>query len=132
MAALVGGVNAYLEEGALPAQIERLRSSYALRCQAMLAALETEFPKGTRFTRPEGGLFIWAELPESINAREVLALAMQEKVAFIPGDGFFATRPHPNTMRLNFSAMKPEKIRQGMKILGKIVRNLLDQTKGTS
>jgi 2-aminoadipate transaminase len=123
-------INAYLEEASLPAQIERLRSSYALRCQAMLTALENEFPEGTRYTRPEGGLFTWVELPESINARDVLALAMQEKVSFIPGEGFYTTRPCRNTMRLNFSAMGPEKIRQGIAILGGIVYDLLDQSQG--
>jgi 2-aminoadipate transaminase len=120
-------INAYLEAESLPAQIERLRASYALRCKAMLSALETEFPEGTHFTRPEGGLFTWVELPEGMNAREVLALAMQEKVVFIPGDGFFATRPRPNTMRLNFSAMGEEKIKEGMAILGRIVRELHNQ-----
>ena len=117
-------INAYLEEGSLPAQIKRLQASYALRCETMLSALETEFPEGTRFTRPEGGLFTWVELPEGMNAREVLVLAMQEKVVFIPGDGFFTTRPRLNTMRLNFSAMGPEKIREGMAILGRIVQQL--------
>jgi DNA-binding transcriptional MocR family regulator len=123
-------INAFLEEESLPGQIERLRSSYAVRCEAMLSALEKEFPDGTRFARPEGGLFTWVELPEGVNARELLVLAMQEKVAFIPGDGFYATRPIPNTLRLNFSAMGPEKIKQGIAILGRIVRNLLDQHKG--
>lgn len=122
-------INAYLEEEDLSAQIKRLRDSYALRCQIMLAALEREFPEGTIFTRPEGGLFTWVELPEDVNARDVLELAMQEKVSFIPGNGFFATRPRSNTMRLNFSAMGPEKIEQGIVILGGIVQDLLDQYK---
>ena len=121
-------INAYLEEEDLSAQIKRLRDSYALRCQVMLTALEREFPEGTRFTKPEGGLFTWVELSESINARDVLKLAMQEKVSFIPGNGFFATRPQNNTMRLNFSAMGPEKIEQGIAILGRIVHDLLDNT----
>ncbi len=119
-------INAYLEEEDLSAQIKRLRDSYALRCQVMLTALEREFPEGTHFTRPEGGLFTWVELSEDVNARDVLELAMQEKVSFIPGNGFYATRPRSNTMRLNFSAMGPEKIEQGIAILGRIVQNLLD------
>ena len=123
-------ISAYLEEEDLTAQIERLRSSYSVRCAAMLSALEESFPNGTRFTRPEGGLFTWVELPESINARDVLALAMQEKVSLIPGEGFYATRPCRNTMRLNFSAMGPEKIKQGIAILGEILKDLLDQSKG--
>jgi DNA-binding transcriptional MocR family regulator len=123
-------INAYLEEESLSAQVEVLRTSYAERCGAMLSALENEFPEGTRFTRPEGGLFTWVELPEGVDTRELLALAMQEKVAFIPGEGFYATRPNRNTMRLNFSAMGPEKIGKGIAILGKVVQDLLDQSTG--
>ena len=120
-------INAYLEKENLSAQIELLRGSYALRCAAMISALEEFFPKGTSFNRPEGGLFTWVELPESINARDVLALAMREKVSFIPGEGFYASRPLRNTLRLNFSAMGPEKIRQGIAILGDIVQDLLNK-----
>ena len=117
-------INAYLEVESLPAQIERLRESYAIRCAVMLSALENEFPEGTHFTRPEGGLFTWVELPAGMDARDVLDKALEQKVAFIPGDGFYATRPQHNTMRLNFSAMGPEKIREGLAILGRIVREL--------
>ena len=121
-------INAYLEEEDLLAQIERLRGSYAIRCQVMLTAIEREFPDGTSFTKPEGGLFTWVELPESVNARDVLELAMHEKVSFIPGNGFFATRPRSNTMRLNFSGIGPEKIEQGIAILGRIVHTVLEHT----
>jgi DNA-binding transcriptional MocR family regulator len=117
-------INAFLEVESLSAQIERLRGAYAVRCEAMLTALESEFPQGTRFTRPEGGLFTWVELPAEMDAREVLARAMAQKVAFIPGDGFYATRPQRNNMRLNFSAMGAERIREGIEILGRIVREL--------
>jgi len=120
-------VNAYLEEDELSVQVERLRASYATRCAAMLSALEESFPEGTQFTRPKGGLFTWVELPEGVDARELLALAMQEKVAFIPGEGFYANRPLHNTLRLNFSAVGPGKIRQGIAILGGIVQDLLNK-----
>jgi DNA-binding transcriptional MocR family regulator len=120
-------INAYLEDAALQPQIDRLRETYASRCTAMLSALDETFPADVYFTRPEGGLFIWVELPKRINSRDLLELAMQEKVAFIPGDGFFATRPMSNTLRLNFSAMGPEKIKEGIAILGRIVHELIDQ-----
>ena len=84
--------NAYLEEEALQPQIDRLRETYDRRCTAMLAARDEAFTDRVQFTRPTGCLFTWVELPTRINARDLLALAMQEKVAFIPGDGFFATR----------------------------------------
>jgi 2-aminoadipate transaminase len=117
-------INAYLEEGVLPALIESYRTTYARRCQAMVAALESEFPVGTSFTRPEGGLFTWVELPGDLDARSLLVKALEHKVAFIPGDGFFATRPRRNTLRLNFSAMGPEAIREGIAILGSLLREI--------
>jgi 2-aminoadipate transaminase len=119
-------INAYLDESALQPQIKRLRESYAARCTAMLSALQETWPDGVNFTRPEGGMFTWVELPNSVNARELLAVAMQEKVSFIPGDGFFATKPAQNTLRLNFTAMGPEKIKRGIAILGRLVHQLLD------
>ena len=121
-------INAYLEDGSLQSQIDRIRETYSSRCAAMLSALDEAFPAEVSFTRPEGGLFTWVELPAEINSRELLELAMQEKVAFIPGDGFFATRPMTNTLRLNFSAMGSKQIKEGIAILGKIVHKMLDQS----
>jgi len=120
-------INAYLEEAALQPQIDRLRETYASRCAAMISAIEESFPANIHFTQPEGGLFTWVELPKEINSRDLLEIAMDEKVAFIPGDGFFATRPMTNTLRLNFSAMGPEKIKEGIAILGEILHKLIDQ-----
>ena len=120
-------INAFLEEAALQPQINRLRETYAARCSAMLSALDESFPADVHFTRPEGGLFTWVELPKNINSRDLLELAMQDKVAFIPGDGFFATKPMVNTLRLNFSAMGTEKIKEGIAILGKILHKLIEQ-----
>ena len=120
-------INAYLEKEALQPHIDRLRDTYATRCQVMIHAIEQSFPESVRFTRPKGGLFTWVELPENINSRELLELAMQEKIAFIPGDGFFSTKPPLNTLRLNFSAMGPEKIKEGIAVLGRIMNKLIDQ-----
>ena len=98
--------------------LRELRALYGERCAAMLAAIERHFPAGTRMTRPEGGLFVWAEIPGEIDAQDLLADTMREKVAFVPGAPFFPGEPRRNTMRLNFSNRPPELIAKGMAILG--------------
>lgn len=101
--------------------LSRLRATYGVRCEAMLAAIERSFPAGTRFTRPDGGLFVWAELPGDLDTEQVLATAVREKVAFVPGAPFFAAAPRRNTLRLNFSNRAPELIHQGIARLGKVL-----------
>jgi 2-aminoadipate transaminase len=101
--------------------LRRIRALYGERCRAMLAALE-DFPAGTSFTRPDGGLFVWARLPHGLDAQELLADAMRERVAFVPGAPFFAKAPQRDTLRLNFSNRSPELITLGMERLGRLVK----------
>lgn len=101
--------------------LSRLRATYGERCDVMLAALEQHFPRGTRFTRPDGGLFVWAELPGDVDTEELLRLAVKEKVAFVPGAPFFAAAPRRNSLRLNFSNRSPALIREGMARLAKVL-----------
>lgn len=114
------------------AHLATLRSVYGERCDAMLAAIEASFPRGTRFTRPEGGLFVWAELPGDVDTEVLLRHAVDEKVAFVPGAPFFASAPRRNTLRLNFSNRTPELIREGMGRLGRVIENaaLLQPVRG--
>ena len=104
------------------AHLVRLRRIYGERCQAMLGALATYLPPGTRWTRPDGGLFVWAELPAGLDADEIFAHALREKVAFVPGSAFYAEAPRREMMRLNFSNRPPELIDEGMARLGRVVR----------
>jgi DNA-binding transcriptional MocR family regulator len=104
----------------LEAHIARIREVYGARRNAMIAALESHFPKEVRFTRPAGGLFLWAELPEDMDARHFLEGALAERVAFVPGEAFFPNGGHQNTLRLNFSAMPEERIAEGIRRLGKV------------
>jgi 2-aminoadipate transaminase len=84
----------------------------------MLRAIEEHFPQEARYTRPAGGLFVWAELPGHTDTREVLLDAVREKVAFVPGQGFHADGTGKNTMRLNFSNVRPDQLREGIRRLG--------------
>ena len=100
------------------AHVERIKAVYGARRDAMLAALAEHFPPEARWTRPDGGLFLWVELPESVDAEELFERAIRERVAFVPGAPFFAGTPRPNFMRLNFSNSTPASIEEGVRRLG--------------
>ncbi|MCC6174611.1 MAG: PLP-dependent aminotransferase family protein [Chloroflexi bacterium] len=116
------------KEGFLDAHIEKIRDVYRERRDVMLRALERYFPEGCRWTRAEGGLFVWAELPPSIDTRELLADALAENVAFVPGQSFHADRSGHNTMRLNFSNVPPDRIEEGIARLGRAIEKRLART----
>ena len=101
----------YLEGGHLPGHLSMLRREYRLRRDTMLAALEAHFPPGRAGAAPAAGVFVWVELPEGVDAGEVLRVALeQEGVAFVPGHAFAAdgSRTGSNCMRLNFSHSTPD------------------------
>jgi DNA-binding transcriptional MocR family regulator len=109
----------------LEAHIRRIRSVYRQRRDVMLAAMDRTFPDEVRYTRPGGGMFLWVELPAWANAREVLTRSLEQKVAFVPGGSSFPNGGHENTFRLNFSAMPPERIVEGIERLAKVLRRYL-------
>lgn len=109
-------VDAYLRSGRLPGHLTRICSGYRAQMNAMLSAFDA-FPAGTKHTVPEGGLFIWATLPEGVNARSVFDRAVKAGVAFVPGTYFYPDGGHENTMRLNFSMNEIPAIQEGMRRL---------------
>lgn len=113
----------WLQSADFDANLARIRALYRERRDVMVAALESELP-GLRFTRPAGGLFVWLQLPEGVDARELLKRCLQRQVAFVPGGSFFAGEAQHNTARLNFSAMPPERIREGIRRLAAALREL--------
>jgi 2-aminoadipate transaminase len=115
------------QEGLLEQHIEKIKDVYRERRDVMLRALEAHFPPGCRWTRAQGGLFVWAELPHSIDTRELLAEALEEKVAFVPGHSFHPDRTGHNTMRLNFSNVPPDRIEEGIARLGRAIRRRLQE-----
>ncbi|MBK7865369.1 MAG: PLP-dependent aminotransferase family protein [Archangiaceae bacterium] len=94
---------------------------YGERCEVMLQAIARHFPRGTQVTRPQGGLFIWVELPGQVDTEPLLAQAVAQKVAYVPGAPFFASAPRRNTLRLNFSNRSPELIEKGIERLGRVL-----------
>jgi 2-aminoadipate transaminase len=109
------------------AHLRRLRRLYGERLEAMLASLERSMPEGSAWTRPEGGLFVWLRLPSGLDAQVLLADAMRERVAFVPGAPFYPAEPCRETLRLNFSNQPPALIAEGMARLGACVAARLRQ-----
>ena len=118
----------YLSMFDIDANLRRIREVYRARRDAMIRALEQELPASARFTRPQGGLFLWVELPPNVNARELLERCLERGVAFVPGGSFFPDGGHENTVRLNYSNMPEERIAEGMRRLGAAVREMLAQS----
>lgn len=115
----------YLETYDFDANIAKIRSSYKKRRDIMIQSMEREFPSTIKFTRPKGGLFTWVELPEGINARDVLVKSLEHRVAFVPGGAFYPNRSMENTMRLNFSTMPEERIVEGIKRLAQVLAQFM-------
>jgi 2-aminoadipate transaminase len=118
-------VHDVIKDGFLDRHIPTIRTLYANQCQAMLDAMEASFPQGVSWTRPQGGMFIWVTLPEHINAMQLLDQAIAARVAFVPGAPFYANAPAANTLRLSFVTVTPERIREGISILGKLIAALV-------
>ncbi len=120
-------VNRYLEENDLDADIAKIIPVYRERRDAMLSALEQEMPPGVRWTRPQGGLFLWMTLPANLNARTLLDECVRQNVAFVPGGAFFPNGGNENTLRLNYSNMPIERIREGVKRLAASVAKEMER-----
>ena len=110
-------VELYLEKGLLPGHLARICGEYRAQLHAMLEGF-SELPAGTTHTVPQGGLFVWAELPEGMNAAAALQRAVERNVAFVPGTHFYPEGGHENTLRLNFSMPEVADIAAGMARLG--------------
>ena len=117
-------VDQFLRRNLLPEHIRKISADYAAQCDTMLSCLES-FPSGISFTRPEGGLFIWVDLPECLDAQQLLLQAIERKVAFVPGTHFYALGGHPNTLRQNFSASTIPQICKGMDALRDVIEKSL-------
>ncbi len=117
-------VDQYLRRNLLPDHISSICKGYGAKMHQMLQYLD-QFPDGISFTRPQGGLFIWAELPEHIDTVNLLSKAVERKVAYVPGTYFCADGGHMNTLRLNFSNSTPQQIETGMSILNDLIKSIL-------
>jgi 2-aminoadipate transaminase len=109
-------------KGFLDTFVPVLCENYRKRRDAMLGALERYFPKSATWTRPEGGMFLLVTLASGVNTGELLAAALKHGVAYVPGEEFHINGEGKNTMRLSFSSAPPERIEEGIKRLGEVLK----------
>jgi len=118
-------VHRWLVDNDLDTHIAAICDCYGTQCQAMLDAAARYFPEGVSMTRAEGGMFLWATMPEGCSARALFDLAIKEKVAFVPGDPFYVDGRDANTLRLNYTNAAPETITEGMRRLGQCMKDYM-------
>jgi 2-aminoadipate transaminase len=112
----------WLAEHDLGEHIASLAAHYRPRRDALLEGLREHLPAGSRMTEPEGGLFIWVELPDAYDAEAILPRALDRGVAYVPGKYFYAGEPRPQTLRVSFATATPEELREGAARLGAACR----------
>jgi 2-aminoadipate transaminase len=115
-------VSAYFEAGPWEDYVRSLIEIYRRRRDVMLDALAEHFPREAEWTHPQGGLFIWATLPDYIDTTDLLARALQDQVAFVPGRAAYVDGRGGSSMRLNFSGVGEDEIREGVRRIGEVVR----------
>jgi DNA-binding transcriptional MocR family regulator len=118
-------IAAYLKHGAHDHYLRGVRRNLVASRDAMLGALLRHFPSGTRSTRPEGGYFLWVELPESVNALKLQRLAMDSGISLAPGPIFSARRKFENCIRLNYGTPWSPRLEKAMSSLGKMTASLM-------
>lgn len=115
----------FIKAGVLKTHIPKIRESYGKKRELMVEAMKREFPSDSKWTKAEGGMFIWATVNEKINATDLFPKALENNVAYIVGSAFFAEpgKGH-NTMRLNFSFPTLENINEGIRRLGNLLKSV--------
>ena len=112
----------YMSRGMMENHLQIINKQYKEKRDIMIECLEQHMPEGVTWTHPDGGLFLWAQLPSHMNTLELFSKAVERNVAFVAGEFFFADGEPKNTMRLNFSNATHENIRIGMKVLAEVIK----------
>lgn len=112
----------YMELFDIEAHIEKIREVYRHRRELMINCIKEEFPKNVKYTLPDGGLFIWVELPENVDTSKLFVKALENNVVFVSGQSFFPNGNCKNGFRLNYSNMPDERIIEGIKRLAKVIK----------
>lgn len=120
----------YLKRYDIDKHIGKIIEVYKKRRDTAVRCIERYFPDTVTFTRPEGGLFTWIELPEGVSAREVLVKSLEKKIAFVPGGSFYPNEHKENTLRINYSNMPEDRIEQGLKTLAGVVKEYIARQEG--
>ena len=117
-------ISSFLEKYNIDDHIDKIREVYHRRRDAAVDSIERFFPDNIKYTKPEGGLFLWVELDGKVNTTKLLEKCLEQDVAFVPGDSFYPNSGKTNTMRINFSNTQEEKIVEGIRRIGNAIRAL--------
>lgn len=117
----------FLQHNDVDAHIARISHYYGAQKTAMISALQKYFPSEVQYTNPKGGMFLWMTLPEKMDAYSFFSLALEKKVAFVPGESFFTKQSKKNTLRLNFSNSDPERIEEGIRRMAEVYARMREQ-----
>ncbi|MDO9537927.1 MAG: PLP-dependent aminotransferase family protein [Thermoplasmata archaeon] len=121
----------YLTRGYMDEHLEKIKALYKNKCDHMLAAMDKHFPKEAKWAKPEGGMFIWVELPKYIDTKDMFTHALENNVAYVHGASFYADHSGRNTMRLNFTYATDEDIDIGIKRLADTIKQeIVNQKNG--
>lgn len=118
-------ISKYLDMYDIDEHVEKIKATYKHRCELMINTMRECFPPEAKFTDPDGGLFTWVELPSYVNTRELAVKALEKKVAFVPGSGFFPNGGNNCCMRLNYSCMPDDRIVEGIHRLAEVIKEAL-------
>ena len=115
----------YFRDGAWREYVAELTGIYRTRRDTMISAMAEYFPHGATWNKPQGGLFIWATMPDVLSTEDLLAKALSKNVAFVPGPNAYVDGRGRSSMRLNFSGVKEDEIIEGIRRIGQVAREML-------
>ena len=116
----------YLMDNEIDEHIKKIKEMYRNQRNMMVSMIEKYFPENVKYTKPEGGMFLWVTLPEGLSSMDLFELAINENVAFVPGQAFYVDGSGNNSLRLNFSNSNAEQIEEGIKRLGNAINELMN------
>ena len=119
---LQAALREFLRDGGLEEHLARVRPAYRERRDIMLAALGAHFPEGVKWTRPQGGLFLWVTLPEGMDGNDLFVAARDRNVLFSRGELFHSDGSGRGTLRLTYASVAPARIETGIAVLGGLIR----------
>ena len=122
-------IHQYLIDHDLDEHVNKIINLYRTQKQAMMASIENHFPDNVEYTNPEGGMFLWASLPNQLSAMKLFELAIKDKVAFVPGDPFYVDNKVSSTFRLNYTSADETTIEEGIARLAKAIKKFTDNPK---
>ena len=117
-------IHRYLTGYDVETHLKKIRKMYKIQRDCMVNMIKKYFPSDVKYTKPEGGMFLWVTLPEEMSSMELFDIAIDENVAFVPGEAFYSDNPESNTLRLNFSNSDEKKIEEGINRLGAAIKSL--------